>query len=456
VNEHSRQPLTRRDVLRAGALSALGLSLPQLLEAEARAAGPKQRVKSCIFIFLYGGPSQLDTFDMKPDAPAEIRGEFKPIQTSVPGTQIVEHLPKTAQLAKHFSIVRTLYHNKRNHQPAGSFLLTGVDPQSDNGGQLAPRPDDPPALGSLVVRAAPADNGVPPFVMMPARMSDSGSVFRGQTGGWLGSPYDPMLIGQDPNAAGFKVQGMGPTDDMPPDRMAGRQQLLAMLDRKVGNLDASSRAMAVMQQRAFDMLTSGKGQAAFKLSEEPVNVRDRYGRNSFGQGLLLARRLIEAGSRLVTVSDCSSGGGHVWDTHGANFKKLKDTLLPRLDQAFTALLQDLLDRGMLGDTVVYVGGEFGRTPKIGYANATFASPDGRDHYPGCFFSLLTGGRTVPGIVYGQSDSKAGAPARDPVTPEDMTATLFAAMGLDPEMHIFSRDNRPMALTHGRPVAALLG
>ncbi|MBL8792839.1 MAG: DUF1501 domain-containing protein, partial [Planctomycetia bacterium] len=438
--------LSRRRFLQVGALSTVGLSLPQLLEAEARAASPKRRVKSCIFIFLYGGPSQLDTFDMKPDAPLEIRGEFKPIQTSVAGTHIVEHLPKTAQLAQHFSIVRTLYHNKRNHQPASSFMLTGVDPLVDNAGALAPKPDDPPALGSLVLRAAPPDGGVPPFVMMPARMNDQGSVHRGQTGGWLGSPYDPMLIAQDPNASVFKVQGMAPADGMPPDRMAGRQQLLAVLDRQVGDLDAAVRAMSVMQQRAFDMLTSGKGQTAFKLDEEKASVRDRYGRHTFGQGLLLARRLIEAGSRLVTVSDCSGGGGHEWDTHGANFKKLKGTLLPRFDQSFTALLQDLLDRGMLNDTVVYVGGEFGRTPKIGYANATFASPDGRDHYPGCFFSLLAGGRTNPGMVHGQSDSKAGSPARDPVTPEDMTATLFAAMGLDPEMHILSRDNRPMALT----------
>jgi uncharacterized protein (DUF1501 family) len=448
--------LSRRRFLQVGALGTFGLNLPQLLEVEARAATPKTRIKSCIFIYLYGGPSQLDTFDMKPDAPVEIRGEFKPIQTSVAGTHIVEHLPKTAQLAKHFSIIRTLYHNKRNHQPAGCYMLTGVDPLSDNAGVLTPKPDDPPALGSLVLRAAPPDTGVPPFVMMPARLQDQGANFRGQTGGWLGSPYDPMLIAQDPNASAFKVQGMAPADGMPPDRMAGRQQLLAALDRKVGDLDASSRAMSVMQQRAFDMLTSGKGQAAFNLNEEKASVRDRYGRSMFGQGLLLARRLIEAGSRLVTVSDSTPGGHHEWDTHGQNFKKLKGTLLPRFDQSFTALMQDLLDRGMLDDTVVYVGGEFGRTPKIGYANATFASPDGRDHYPGCFFSLLAGGRTTPGMVYGQSDSKAGSPARDPVTPEDMTATLFAAMGLDPDMHIMSRDNRPMALTHGRAVAALLG
>jgi uncharacterized protein (DUF1501 family) len=292
--------------------------------------------------------------------------------------------------------------------------------------------------------------------MLPARLHDQGSNFRGQTGGWLGSGADPFLIAQDPASANFKVDGMKPIGDMPPDRMADRQQLLAALDRRVGDLDAAVQAMTVMQQRAFEMLTSRKGLEAFSLTSEPANVRDRYGRNMFGQSCLLARRLIEAGSRLVTVSDCTFGGHHMWDTHGRNFTTLKNTLLPRFDQAYSALLQDLIDRGLLEDTVVYVGGEFGRTPKIGQVSATFVSPDGRDHYPGCFFGVLAGGLTRPGMIYGQSDSRAGSPARDPVMVEDLTATLFAAMGLDPDALVYTRDNRPMPVTHGRPVAALLG
>jgi hypothetical protein len=396
----------------------------------------------------------VDTFDMKPEAPAEIRGEFKPIATSVPGMSIVEHLPKMAQLAQHFSIIRTLHHDKRNHQPAGSYLLTGVDPKTDNAALLATKPDDPPALGSLAVKLAPGQAGVPPFVMMPARLTDQGSFIRGQTAGWLGTPWDPLLIAQDPNGNNFKVDGMKPPGDMPPDRMSERQHLLALLDRKIGDMDASSRAMSVMQQRAFALLTSGKGQSAFSLDQEPKNVRDRYGRSTFGQGCLLARRLIEAGSRLVTVSDCS-GGGHMWDTHSNNFGTLKGTLLPRLDQAYSALIQDLLERGLLEDTVVYVGGEFGRTPKVGQVSATFVSPNGRDHYPSCFAGVLAGGLSKPGGVYGLSDSRGGSPSRDPVTLEDLTATLFAAMGLDPEAQVYTRDNRPMPVTHGRPVAGLL-
>jgi hypothetical protein len=449
--------LSRRRFLQVSAGSVFGLSLPQLLQRESQlqAAGKKGKAKSCIFLYLYGGPSQVDTFDMKPEAPAEIRGEFKPIDTSVPGISIVEHLPKMAKLAQHYSIIRTLYHDKRNHQPAGSYLLTGVNPIFDNAGQLAPKPDDPPALGSLAVRMAPAGGGVPPFVMLPARLFDQGSSFRGQTAGWLGSGWDPLLIAQDPSSTSFKVDGMKLVGDMPPDRMSGRQHLLAMLDQRVGDVDASTRAMAVMQRRAFDMLMSGKGQAAFNLDEEPKNVRDRYGRNAFGQGCLLARRLIEAGSRLVTVSDCTSGGGHQWDTHSNNFGSLKSTLLPRLDYAYSALMQDLLDRGLLEDTVVYVGGEFGRSPKVGQSFGTGASANGRDHYPGCFVGLLAGGLSKRSMVYGHSDSKASAPSRDPVSLEDLTATLFAAMGLDPEAQVYTRDNRPMAVTHGRPVAGLL-
>jgi uncharacterized protein (DUF1501 family) len=291
--------------------------------------------------------------------------------------------------------------------------------------------------------------------MLPARLHDQGSNFRGQTAGWLGTAWDPLLIAQDPSGSNFKVDGMKPVGDMPPDRMAERQKLLAALDRRIGDLEASTQAMSVMQQRAFDLLTSGKGQAAFNLGSEPTQVRDRYGRNMFGQSCLLARRLVESGCRLVTVSDCTSGGHHTWDTHSNNFKMLKNTLLPRLDQAYSALLQDLIERGLLEDTVVYVGGEFGRSPKVGQSFGTGASADGRDHYPGCFVGVLAGGLVRPGTVYGFSDSRAGSPSHDPVPLEDLTATLFAAMGLDPEAVVYTRENRPMPLTQGRPVTGLL-
>jgi uncharacterized protein (DUF1501 family) len=215
--------------------------------------------------------------------------------------------------------------------------------------------------------------------------------------------------------------------------------------------------MDEFQRRAFDLLGSGKGQSAFHLDAEPARVRDRYGRNRFGQGVLLARRLVEAGARMVTVSDCTASGHHEWDTHSKNFVRLKKELLPRLDLAYSALLEDLLDRGLLNDTLVFLGGEFGRTPKVGQGGVSGAgaSRDGRDHYPNCFTVVLAGGLVRPGIVYGQSDSKAAYPAKDAVTMEDFTATLFAAMGLDPHGTVSTRDNRPMPVTHGKPVRALL-
>jgi hypothetical protein len=454
-------PSTRRRFLQVGALGAFGLSLPALWQAEARAkaaGGGKGRVKSCIFLFLWGGPSHIDTFDMKPEAPAEIRGLFQPIATTVPGTSIVEHLPEMAKLARRYTIVRTLNHKRFVHHPAGSYILTGVDPKTDTAAAGAPRPDDPPALGALAGRLAPSQAGLPPSVMLPARVLGQQNHLKGQTGGWLGSQWDPMVITQDPNNRNFQVDGMKPLDGMPPERMAARRDLLAALDGRVGDLDAATRAMTVLQQRAFELLASGKGQAAFNLQAEPKKVRDRYGRSAFGQGCLLARRLIEAGSRLVTVTFCDVGqryGDHIWDTHGKNFSQLKEDLLPPLDVAYSALLQDLIDRGMLEDTVVYLGGEFGRTPRVGQNLGGGVYPDGRDHYPYCFSGVLAGGLTRPGMIYGASDKHASAPTRDPVSIEDLTATLFAAMGLDPSALLQTPDKRPMPVSHGHPIQGLL-
>jgi uncharacterized protein (DUF1501 family) len=451
--------LPRRQFLQCASLGALGLTLPRLLhlEAQAREANRSRgEPKSLILLFLYGGPSQIDMWDMKPDAPVEYRGEFRPIATTMPGTQICEHLPRMARLARHYTIIRTLQHTNRNHQPAGCWMLTGVNPQSDNAAQLRTRPDDPPALGSLAVRVAPAHAAsVPPFVMMPARLNDQGSFFRGQTAGWLGSTFDPLLIQQDPSAASFRVDGFDRLEGVSPQRLRQRRGLLTSLDRALPK-QPPVEAMSEYQRRAFEIIGSRSGQSAFNLRAESARVRERYGLNPFGQGCLLARRLIEAGARVVTVSDCTSAGHHEWDTHSGNFTRLRRPLLPRLDQAYSALLEDLLDRGMLEDTVVYLGGEFGRTPRVGQRNSTAgASRDGRDHYPSCFSGLIAGGRVRPGQVHGASDSKAAFPRRDPVSPEDLAATLFAAIGLDPGGTVFTRENRPIPISHGQPIAGLL-
>jgi hypothetical protein len=453
--------MDRRAFLRSTTFGALGLTLPRFLQLEAAAQSPgrpTRRAKSMIFLCLYGGPSQIDIWDMKPDAPEEYRGEFRPMQTSVPGTHIVEHLPRMARLAQHYSIIRTLYHTNRNHQPAGCYLFTGVYPGSDNAGVLAPRPDDPPAIGSIAVKMSPVRNaGIPPFIMMPARLNDQGSAFKGQTGGWLGSAFDPLLINQDPSSTTFRLDAFEQQEGVPLERLGHRRSLLQELDQSALAREASTGSMNQFQQRAFDLITSRQGQSAFDLTREPAAVRDRYGRNRFGQGCLLARRLIEAGARVVTVSDCTASGHHEWDTHNGNFSKLRRELLPRLDRAYSALLEDLMTRGMLDDTVVYLGGEFGRTPRIGQGgfSGAGASRDGRDHYPNCFCGILAGGRTRAGIVHGTSDSKAAYPSRDPVSLPDLTATLLAAMGLDPYQHVTTRENRPVPVTHGRIVNGLL-
>lgn len=447
----------RRRFLQVGGLGLFGLTLPQLLQLEssARAAGKQDRPRSCIFLFLYGGPSQIDIWDMKPDAPDDYRGEFKPAATAVPGTFMCEHLPRMAKLARHYSIIRTLHHKVSNHQPAGSYLLTGVDPQNNN--NVPPRRDDPPALGSLAARLAPTPrSSVPPFVMLPARLHD-GVVFQGQTGGWLGSNSDPLLINQDPSAAGFHVGGYERQEDVSLERLSQRRQLGTRLDNSPIAQDSRTRPLTEFQQRAFDLVSRSQGQSAFDLSAESGPARDRYGRNPFGQGCLLARRLIEAGTRMVTVSYCTSSGYHEWDTHSGTFSKLKGTLLPRLDLAYSALMEDLLTRGLLQDTLVYLGGEFGRTPRLGQGgfSGAGASKDGRDHYPHCFSGIMAGGRVRPGMVYGTSDSKAATPAKDPVTMEELAATLFAGMGVDPEGMVYTRDNRPMPVTHGKVIQGLL-
>ncbi|MBI2806141.1 MAG: DUF1501 domain-containing protein [Planctomycetes bacterium] len=450
--------LPRRQFLKTTTLGALGLSLPSLLRLDAKAiAGGRARAKSMIFLFLYGGPSHIDIWDMKPDAPSDFRGEFQPTQTTVPGLEMVELLPRMARMARHFSVIRSLHHVNRNHQPAACWMLTGTNPQNDNTAQLRPTPNDAPALGSLAVRLAPVrDAAVPPFVMLPNRINDQNTLAQGQAGGWLGRGYDPMVIVQDPAAPDFHVEGFARHPDLGNHRLRQRRALLQTLNPGALGKEAAPAAMNEFQQQAFDLIASNRAQSAFNLTLEPASVRDRYGRTTFGQGCLLARRLIEAGARVVTVHDCTLEGYHDWDTHNSNFKKLRDELLPRLDLAYTALLEDLLARGLLDDTVVYLGGEFGRTPRVGQIFSTAgATPDGRDHYPNCFSGILTGGLSRRGIVYGATDATASSITRDPMTVADLAATLLAAMGLDPETIVRTRDDRPVVALHGQAVAGLL-
>lgn len=444
--------LTRRGLIHAGCVAPLGFGLPELLQAESSTREPRQ-IKSCIFIFLYGGPSQLDTFDLKPHAPAEIRGEFRPVPTSVPGTHVCEHLPRTAKLAHHYAIVRSLYHTNRNHSPASGWVLTGSNPNTDGDPKRPPGPEDPPALGALAARLAPSRSGVPGYVHLPARLYfDAGLFFRGQAGGWLGTAYDPLLIQQDPSSPNFRMVEFALPEDMPIDRLSRRVQLLSRIDRP---MSSAAQPMDDYHRRAFDILISRAGQTAFDLEKEPDRVRDRYGSTMLGQSCLLARRLVEAGTRLVTVADCFPSGENRWDTHRKNFDFLKNRNLPALDRAFSGLLEDLSERGLLEDTVVYVGGEFGRTPKIGQSSGSGSEPDGRDHWPQCFSGILAGGGVQNGSVYGASDKFAACPVDSPLTPEDLAATLLTAMGLDPATILVSRENRPMPVNLGKVARGLL-
>ena len=438
-------------------MGALGLPLAGWPTAwkSAYAASASSRSKSCIFLFLYGGPSQLDTWDLKPDAPAEIRGEFKPISTTVPGTRICEHLPRLARLAKNFTIVRSLQHNNRNHSPASGWALTGANPHTTGDPKKPPGRNDPPALGSVAARIAPTRHGVPSFVQLPARLFfDPGLFFLGQAAGWLGATYDPLLIEQDPNAGSFCLEQFAARPDVTSERWSGRGELL----RKLSALSPGAPlggSFAEYQRRALEMFLDGSGPAVFDLSVESSATRDRYGRTMLGQSCLLARRLVECGVRWVTIADCAASGLHQWDTHAGNFSTLKNVLLPRLDQAASTLLLDLDDRGLLEDTVVYIGGEFGRTPRIGVTSAGGAEPDGRDHWSDCYSGLLAGGLTQPGQVVGSSDRYAAYPATAPISPDDLGATILQAMGLDPSMTFTTFDGRPVPATTGTPVAKLI-
>lgn len=437
--------LHRRELLRLGALGLGNLGLGDLL-ASAATTSRRAPARACILMFMWGGPSQLDTWDMKPNAPDDIRGEFKPIATSVPGLQISEHLPRLARLAHHYTIVRSMTHDDPAHLSSVHHLMTG---------RYAPRPKsdavgasrkDMPHIGSVLARLKPTGSALPAFVQMPWLVSHPaapGGQAPGQNAGWLGTSFDPFVIPGDPNAPGFAIPGMDPGPELSVHRLEDRAHLLAQMRRQeTGLADATT-----WQQQAFDLLRSAVGRRAFELSLEPDRVRDRYGRNIHGQSLLLARRLLEAGVRLICVN-WHQDQQNFWDTHGNNFNSLKTRLMPPADQGFSALLEDLHNRGQLDETLLVWVGEFGRTPRINKANA------GREHWPQCYSAVLAGGGIARGQVYGQSDRIAAYPTDKPVSPADLTATIYHALGIDPEMMLRDREGRPIRLTEGDPLRGL--
>jgi hypothetical protein len=433
--------LSRREWLQIGGLGVFGLGLPQLLAAQTGTRTGRGRARSCILVFAWGGPSQLDTWDPKPDAPAEVRGEFRPIATSVPGVHISEHFPRLARLVHRYAIVRSLTHDDPAHLSSVHHVMTGHLAPAPKSDAVPPSRRDSPHVGSVLAHLRPVRGGMPAFVTVPWIVSHPaapGGMAPGQNAGWLGPACDPFVLTGNPAAADFAIPGLTRRGDMTPERLELRRALLERTHPPTGDW-----------QRAFDLLRSPRAQQAFAIDREPERVRDRYGQHIHGQCLLLARRLIEADVRLVCVN-WHQDGRTFWDTHSNNFNRLRNDLMPPTDQGLSALIEDLTERGLLDETLVVWVGEFGRNPRISANNA------GREHWPFCYSGVLAGGGIRGGQVYGSSDRLAAYPATNPVSPPDLTATLYHALGVPAETMLTDRLGRPLSLTQGRAVEAIFG
>ena len=451
--------IPRRELLTA---AAFGLSLPSLLEARADASGETAalpgfgRAKRCVLLFLTGGPPQHDTWDMKPDAPAEIRGEFKPITTSVPGIQVCELFPLLAREMHHVRVLRTVTHTDTVHTSAGYTMLTGVDhplANAQTASDIKPKSNDHPHLGAILSRARPPRRGIPTFVSMPEIIRDDVvNEYPGQDGGFMGRQYSPFLVEADSRTGAFLRPEIYLPAGLTSRRLETRRALRERVDRGVRAIESNGQFSELdsFYHRALDLVGSPAARAAFDLDAETPKTRERYGTHLFGQGCLLARRLLEAGVSLVTVywhyegpKDCP-----VWDTHCHNFSYLRDRLVPPTDQALSAMLSDLAARGMLDDTLFVCMGEFGRTPKIN-------GQAGRDHWPHAQSILLAGAGIPPGSVYGATDPHGAYPAENPVSPRDLTATFLHLLGVRPDLEIVDRTNRPFKACEGSPVGGLI-
>jgi len=445
--------LDRREWLRVGGLGAFGLSLPTLLATRSASAHPEPKAKACILLFLLGAPPQQETWDPKPDSPAEARGDLKPIQSATPGLLVGETMPMTSRLTNKIAVLRAVSTNDNAHSSSGYYMTTGV-PHAPVGVENAKpgAPNDWPSLGAIV-RKLKGDHPLPTAATLPEQTANDGNlIWPGQDGGFLGRAADPWLLDCDPNAAQFQLSGLALPPDVPPARFDQRRKLLERVDGHLGELDR--RGVQADQlgrsRQAFDLINSAAAKRAFRLEEESPRVRDRYGRTKFGQSCLLARRLVEAGVSLVRVNWSRVAGapnnGH-WDTHSKNTESMK-TLMQILDRAYTALLEDLSHRGMLDSTLVIWTGEFGRTPKLNGAG-------GRDHWGPVFSVALAGGGVRGGVVHGASDKLAAYPKDGRVLPPDLTATVFHCLGIPPDTEIRDSLGRPLPISRGEVIRAIL-
>ena len=460
---------SRREFFRAGGLAVGGLSLPHLLAAPRTNA----RAKSCLLIFMDGGPSHLELWDLKPDAPAEVRGEFGPIRSSAPGVTVGELLPLTSREMHRVAQVRSVRHGVNDHNAGAFYMLTGKHPADGSKLIQTDSASTFPPFGAVMARLRPVRKAVPPYVLMPEFQFNNGVDIGGQKGGFLGAGCDPFVTG-DPSLPGFAVPGLELLPEVPLDRLAARDDLRTALDAAVASRGdaAASRRLNVFQRQAVEVVTAPDARRAFDLSHEPLKVRERYGTDPgtdrrlearkfgglphLGQTFLMARRMIEAGVRLVTVMT-GRRVDQAWDTHRDHFGLMRRSLCPPFDRAFSALLSDMHARGLLDETLVVVMGEFGRTPKVGaVTSGAGAAKNGRDHWPYCYTVLFAGAGVPGGAVYGASDRTAAEPRDNPVGPEDIAATIYAALGVDPATEITDAQDRPHALYTGKPIRALLG
>ena len=423
--------VSRRHALRLGSTSLLGgLSLPTLLELQAKAAsGREVRAKSCVFLFLEGGPPHQDMWDPKPEAPEEIRGPFLPINTNVPGTIITDQLPHCAKIADKYTILRSHSHRDNGHSTGYHYVMTGRRANFPDGDNPIPNNDYYPSLGSVVARELGQRGSVPPYINVPHPMQGGGP-------GFYGAEYAPFVIESDPTQPDFEVRDLQPIPGLSGSRLSTRRKLLAGIERlERDRAQGRAKVMSTYYEKAQSLITSPDAKRAFDIHAEPDKVRDRYGRTQIGQCALLARRLVEAGCRFVGVD--APG----WDVHFNCFPSLRTDLIPYADRAFSALVTDLEERGLLDETLVVMMGEMGRTPRVN-------KQAGRDHWSMAQTVIFAGGGVKPGLVIGATDKQAAAPTTEPVSVNDLLRTIHTLMGIDPDRQYFGPLGRPVPLVDG--------
>ncbi|CAN5780922.1 DUF1501 domain-containing protein [soil metagenome] len=468
---------SRREFLRIGGAGLLGLSLPEILRlqaaqgADVHSSGVGRKgfgsAKNVILLFLQGGPSHIDIWDPKPDAPDNIRGEFDPIETKTPGLYFSEHMPKLAQVTDKVTMIRSVSYTPVglfNHTAAMYQMLTGYTPDrvSPTGQLEPPSPADYPNIGCVVSKLKPPTEAMLPYVQLPRPLQESNVIGKAGNAGFLGKAYDPYFLFQDPNQP-LNIDDLVLRQEVSEIRLQKRSSLLSTVNDGMAELDraVSNYALDSYQARAFDLILSGRARKAFDLESEDPKLREKYGRHTFGQGALLARRLIEAGTRFVQLNWPAVANGNpqvdAWDTHAANFQPLKELHCPKLDSGLSTLLEDLDSRGMLDETLVIAIGEFGRSPRMGVSTSgNTNAPDGRDHWPYCYTACIAGGGIKRGNVHGQSDEHASSPISDPVHPTEILATLYHALGINPASMMNNHLNQPRELVQAEPVLKLFG